>query len=108
MLAGELQHGGLEQPAAAVQTAHHGADRHLQDLGDLLVREPFQVRQQHHHAVVRRQLVERPLDVLVQDVLQELLLRVLDLLGRVLVDLVLERLLDLCEIAQRGACCFLR
>src|SRR6476661_3679314 len=101
MVAGELEHRGLEQPAAAVQAAHHGADRNVQDLGDLLVGEPFEVGQQHHHPVIRRQLVERLLHVLVEHILEQLLLGVLQLLARrVLADLVLERLLDLGEVAE--------
>src|SRR5439155_1345282 len=47
VLPGVLEQRALEHLPAAVQTGHHRAHRAVEDLGDLLVREAFDVRQEH-------------------------------------------------------------
>ena len=48
-----------------MQPAHHRADRHVHDLGDLLVGEAFDVGEQHGHAELLGQRLERLLHHLV-------------------------------------------
>ena len=62
----------LQQAPAAMQPAHHRADRAIHDVGDLLVREVFEVAQDHRHAVVVRHRLERALDVVGDQVADEL------------------------------------
>ena len=47
---------------AAVQPGHHGADRAVGDLGDLLVREALDVGELDRQPRLRRQRLQRPAD----------------------------------------------
>ena len=64
-----------EQRAAAVDAATHGAQLDVERRRDLLVRETFDIAQDDGGAEVRRQLVERGLDVPVEVVVVVDLLR---------------------------------
>src|SRR5947208_2894281 len=63
VLARVLEQCALEHFAAAIQTRHHGADRTVENLGDLFVREAFDIGEKNDHLVVVRKRVERTLDV---------------------------------------------
>ncbi|MPM65599.1 hypothetical protein SDC9_112496 [bioreactor metagenome] len=58
--------------AAAVDPAHHGADRGAHDLGDLLVGEPLDIGEVDRHPTLRAQLRQRVADIAVGDLLQRL------------------------------------
>jgi hypothetical protein len=51
-----------------MEPAHHGADRHVHDLGDLLVGETLDVGEQHGHPELLGQGLEGGLHHLVGDV----------------------------------------
>ena len=51
---------------AAVDPAANGAQLHAQRVGDLLVGQPLDVAQDHGRAVLRRQRLQRGVDVAVQ------------------------------------------
>ena len=53
-LDGELVQLLLQRLSSPVQPAHHGADRDVEDLGDLLVGEALDVGEQHGHAEAAR------------------------------------------------------
>ena len=55
----------LHRLSSPVQPGHHRTDRDVQHLGDLLVREALHVGQQHGHAEVLGQLLERGLHLVV-------------------------------------------
>ena len=53
----------LQRFSSPMQPAHHGSDRNVHDLGDLLVGETLDVGQQHGHAELLGQRLERLLHV---------------------------------------------
>ena len=60
--------------ATTVQTAHHRADRDLEDVRDLLVGELLEVCQQDHDAVVLGELLDGVADLVSEDLAVELVL----------------------------------
>jgi hypothetical protein len=71
--------GVVEQPllqrlSSPVQPAHHRADRDVEDLGDLLVREPSDVGEQDGHAEDLRQVLDRLLHLGVAEGVHQLVL----------------------------------
>ena len=55
-----------------MQPTHHGADRDVHDLGDLLVGETLDVGEQHGHPELLRERLERLLHHLVGDAVEHL------------------------------------
>ena len=98
MPAGVPEEGLFEELPAAVEPGHHGPDRAVQDLRDLLVREVLQIGQDDDHPVVVRQRLQRLADVVVQNPGEELGLGVGGLLRVVAPDDALERVLDLGKV----------
>src|SRR4051794_39121993 len=70
----ELEQRLLERLSSTVQPTHHRADGNVEDLGDLLVREPLDIGQQHRHPKLLRQRLDRLLHLGVGDVVEHLLL----------------------------------
>ena len=64
----------LHRLSSPVQAGHHGTDRNVEHLGDLLVGESLHVGEQHGQAERLGQVVERLLDVVVGDQVEELVL----------------------------------
>src|SRR5947209_17864444 len=58
-LGGEVVQRLLQRLSSAVQTAHDRTDRDVEDVGDLLVREPLDVGEQHGEAEVLRERLDR-------------------------------------------------
>jgi hypothetical protein len=65
-----------EQPPAAEEARLHRAHRDAEDLGELGVAQPVHVAEHDRRALIRRQLVDRPGDLLVEEGVVELPLRV--------------------------------
>src|SRR6266849_11176750 len=65
VLARVVEQRALEHLPPAIQTRHHRADRTVENLRDLFVREALDVREQNDHLVVVRQRVEGALHILV-------------------------------------------
>src|SRR5439155_6194305 len=76
-LLAELVQPLLQRSSSAMQTAHHGADRDIEDIGDLLVGEALDVGQQHSHAELLGEGLDGLLHLGVGEVGQHLLLRAL-------------------------------
>ena len=87
-----------------MQAAHYRPHRNVHDLGDLLVREPLDVGQQHRHAELLGQRLERLLHDLVGHALEHLGLgRAPDLRGLDATEPPIEReLLDVVELGLLG------
>ena len=64
----------LERPSSPVDPAHDRADRHVGDLGDLLVGESLDVGQQHGHPERLGQRLDGRLHVLVGEAVERLVL----------------------------------
>ena len=60
--------------SSPMQPAHHRADRNVEDLGDLLVREALDVGQQHRHAELLGQRLEGLLHLGVGEPVEQLVL----------------------------------
>jgi hypothetical protein len=101
MFAGVSQHGRLEEFSPSIEAAHHRAQRYFENLCNLLVGKTLQIGQQDCHPVVFREIVYRSFHILIEDVLQQLLLRALHPAGDFVADLTLEAVFYLGEIALR-------
>src|SRR5205807_5812520 len=64
----------LQRPSSAMEPAHDGADRNIENLGDLLVGEAFHVAEQNGDSELLGQCVERLFDLALGEVLEHLLL----------------------------------
>src|SRR5438876_2056075 len=64
----------LERPSSAVQSAHHRTDGDVEDLGDLLVGETLDVGEEHGHAELLGQLLDRLLHLTLRQVVEQLVL----------------------------------
>src|SRR5919106_4842148 len=73
-LHGELVQPLLERLSSPMETTHHRTNRDVEDLGDLLVGEPLDVGQQHRHAEVLGQRLQRLLHLGVGEPLEQLVL----------------------------------
>ena len=64
----------LHRFSSPMESRHHGADRDVEHLGDLLVREPLDVGEEHRESEVVRELLERLLHLVVGEEVEKLLL----------------------------------
>src|SRR5918995_1808973 len=71
---GELVQRALHRFSSPVKPRHHGADRDVEHLGDLLVREALHVGEDHRQPEVVGQFLERPLDLVIGEQVEELVL----------------------------------
>ncbi len=74
MLGREAEQPTLQPFSSPVEPTHHGADRDLEDLGDLLVGEALDVGEEHGHPELLRQVLERLLHLRVGEPLEQLVL----------------------------------
>src|SRR3954447_151316 len=70
----ELEQRLLQRLSSAMQPTHHRAYRDVEDLGDLFVGETLHIGQQHGHAELLGQGLERLFDVGLGEVVEHLLL----------------------------------
>jgi hypothetical protein len=92
-----------------MQPRHHGTDRDVEDLGDLLVREPLHVGEEDREPEVLGQVLEGLLDLVVGEQIEELLLgrQAAGRLERPEPTVQVE-VLDVLEVGLLGRRCFAR
>src|SRR5262245_41481020 len=82
--------GTLEEAPTTEESAHDGAFGHARGFGDFGVAETFDVRQLHRGSELRRELIDRALDRVGAEPIEDGALDVGDALPAIIAELVIE------------------